>query len=207
MTRALGRRWHLAACALVFAPLLAGAATRTGGTAAADQAFAHLADQYFDVFYLPNNPTAATSYGIHEYDGKLEDFSRAGIDAEVKALKSWEVRVGAVDPASLSLFVRGDRDLVLNNIRSSLLTLQAIRPWEKNPDFYSSGITSSAFTLMERRFAPPETRLRDLISRERQMPGALQAARANLKNPPKIYTEIALEQLPGLIQFFRHDVP
>ena len=207
MTRALGRRWHLAACALVFAPLLAGAATRTGGTAAADQAFAHLADQYFDVFYLPNNPTAATSYGIHEYDGKLEDFSRAGIDAEVKALKSWEVRVGAVDPASLSLFVRGDRDLVLNNIRSSLLTLQAIRPWEKNPDFYSSGITSSAFTLMERRFAPPETRLRDLISRERQMPGALLAARANLKDPPKIYTEIALEQLPGLIQFFRHDVP
>ncbi|MBN8736078.1 MAG: DUF885 domain-containing protein [Xanthomonadales bacterium] len=207
MTRGWGKRWHLAACALVFAPLLAGAATKPAGTAAADQAFAHLADQYFDTFYLPTNPSAATSYGIHEYDGKLEDFSRAGIDAEVKALESWKARVGAVDPASLSLYVRGDRDLVLNNIRSSLLTLQAIRPWEKNPDFYSSGITSSAFTLMERRFAPPETRLRDLVSRERQMPGALRAARANLKNPPKIYTEIALEQLPGLIQFFRHDVP
>lgn len=207
MTRGWGKWWQLAACALVFAPLLAGAATKPGGTAAADQAFAHLADRYFDTFYLPTNPSAATSYGIHAYDGKLEDFSRAGIDAEVEALKSWEARVGAIDPASLSLYVRGDRDLVLNNIRSSLLTLQAIRPWEKNPDFYSSGITSSAFTLMERKFAPPETRLRDLISRERQMPGALLAARANLKDPPKIYTEIALEQLPGLIRFFRHDVP
>ena len=206
MAHGLNKWCRVAAWALLFAPLWAGAAV-PADTVAADQAFAKLADQYFDAFYLPTNPSAATSYGVHEYDGKLEDFSRAGIASEVKALKGWEQRVAAVDPASLSLFVRGDRDLVLNSIRSSLLTLQSIRPWEKNPDFYSSGITSSAFTLMERKFAPPETRLRDLISRERQMPAALLAARANLKNPPKIYTEIALEQLPGLIQFFRHDVP
>src|SRR5262249_47256890 len=32
-------------------------------------------------------------------------------------------------------------------------------------------------------------------------------ARENLKNPPKIYTEIAIEQLPGIAQFFEHDVP
>jgi len=206
MAHGLNKWCRVAAWALLFAPLWAGAAV-PADTVAADQAFAKLADQYFDAFYLPTNPSAATSYGVHEYDGKLEDFSRAGIASEVKALKGWEQRVAAVDPASLSLFVRGDRDLVLNSIRSSLLTLQSIRPWEKNPDFYSSGITSSAFTLMERKFAPPETRLRDLISRERQMPAALLAARANLRNPPKIYTEIALEQLPGLIQFFRHDVP
>jgi uncharacterized protein (DUF885 family) len=206
MTRGLGNGWWLALFVLLFAPCVAGAA-KPADMAASDRAFAQLADQYFDTFYLPTNPSAATSYGVHEYDGKLEDYSRAGIDVEVKALKGWEQRVAAVDPASLSLYVRGDRDLVLNNIRSALLTLQSIRPWEKNPDFYSSGITSSAFTLMERKFAPPETRLRDLISRERQMPAALLAARANLVNPPKIYTEIALEQLPGLISFFQHDVP
>ena len=206
MTRELGRKWRPAIWALLFVPWLAGAAT-THVDATADQAFTRLADQYFDAFYLPTNPSAATSYGVHKYDGKLEDYSIAGFESEVKALKTWEQRIATIDPASLSLYIRGDRDLVLNNIRSTLLTLQAIRPWEKNPDFYSSGITSSAFTLMERKFAPPETRLRDLISRERQMPAALLAARANLKNPPKIYTRIALEQLPGLIEFFRHDVP
>ncbi|HET7223943.1 MAG TPA: DUF885 domain-containing protein [Rhodanobacteraceae bacterium] len=206
MTRELGRKWRPAIGILLFVPWLAGAATTHVG-ATADQAFTRLADQYFDAFYLPTNPSAATGYGVHRYDGKLEDYSIAGIESRVKALKTWEQRVAAIDPASLSLYIRGDRDLVLNNIRSMLLTLQAIRPWEKNPDFYSSGITSSAFTLMERKFAPPETRLRDLISRERQMPAALLAARANLKNPPKIYTQIALEQLPGLIEFFQHDVP
>jgi uncharacterized protein (DUF885 family) len=39
------------------------------------------------------------------------------------------------------------------------------------------------------------------------MPALLAAARVNLKNPPKIYTEIAIEQLPDIISFFQNDVP
>jgi len=79
--------------------------------------------------------------------------------------------------------------------------------WEKNPDLYSSGITSSAFTIMSRTFAPQEVRLKALISREHAMPKVLMDARENLRNPPKIYTEVAIEQLPGIASFFEHDVP
>jgi hypothetical protein len=39
------------------------------------------------------------------------------------------------------------------------------------------------------------------------MPAILDEARQNLKNPPRIYTEIALEQLPDIISFFQTDVP
>ena len=39
------------------------------------------------------------------------------------------------------------------------------------------------------------------------MPAALEAARLNLRNPPRIYTEIALQQLPGIAGFFEKDVP
>lgn len=198
------------ACALVLAlPLCSAtcaAQPAAADTASADQAFTHLADQYFDTYYFPTNPSAATSDGFHEWDGKLEDYSRAGVAANVKALKQWEARVSAVDPKTLGQFVQGDRELMLNNIRSTLLTLQTVKPWQKNPDNYSSGITSSAFTLMERKFASPETRLRALIAREKQMPAALADARKNLDNPPQIYTQIALEQLPGLVDFFQHDV-
>ncbi len=88
-----------------------------------------------------------------------------------------------------------------------MLELETIRGWEKDPDNYSSGIAGSAFSLMERRFAPPDDRLRSLIAREKLMPAALMAARTNLKNPPRIYTEIALEQLPDIISFFENDVP
>jgi hypothetical protein len=173
----------------------------------ADSAFLKLANEYFDTYYFPTYPTLATQLGIHTYDNQIEDYSKAGIDHDINALKKFEERVSKVNPSQLSLQIQGDRDLVLNDIRSQLLTLQRIQPWQKNPDYYSSGITSSAFVIMERKFAPPEDRLRALIAREKLMPGVLQEAHHLLKNPPKIYTQIALEQLPGLISFFQKDVP
>src|SRR5579864_9443636 len=33
------------------------------------------------------------------------------------------------------------------------------------------------------------------------------AAHYNLSNPPKIYTQIAIQQMPGIIDFFQKDVP
>ena len=149
-----------------------------------------LTDRYFDEYYFPFNPTAATAAGIHNYDDKLEEYSKAGYGARISTLKKFQAEFQKLpaDP---------NRDLVLSNIRAVLLELETIRMWEKNPDLYSSGITSSAFVIMSRTFAPPEERLKSLIARERQMPKVLADARANLKNPPKIYTEVAIEQLPG----------
>ena len=166
-----------------------------------------LADDYFDHFYFPSNPTTATIDGIHRYDDRLEDFGRAEVDRQVKALQGYERRLQAVNPAALSERVRGDRELLLSNVRSSLLTLQVIRPWEKDADSYSSGISEGALALMERDFAPLDERLRLLCARERLMPAALRAARANLRNPPRVYTEIAIEQLPWIISFFEDDLP
>jgi len=39
------------------------------------------------------------------------------------------------------------------------------------------------------------------------MPQVLAQAHLNLKNPPKVYTRFAIEQLPGIISFFQKDVP
>jgi uncharacterized protein (DUF885 family) len=159
-----------------------------------------LTDRFFDEYYFPYNPTGATSAGIHKYDDKLEDYSRKGVDARVAALKKFEAEFAKL-PAD------ADRDLVLNNIRAGLLELETVRMWEKNPDTYSSGISGSAFTIMSRTFASQDVRLKSLIARERLMPQVLKDARANLKNPPKIYTEVAIEQLPGIASFFENDVP
>ncbi|HEY4362772.1 MAG TPA: DUF885 domain-containing protein [Bryobacteraceae bacterium] len=159
-----------------------------------------LYDRFFDEYYFPNNPTTATSSGIHKYDGKLEDTSAAANAKHVAELKKWEAQFVKLPPGD-------DRDMVLNSIRASLLELESVRQWQKNPDNYSSGITSSAFTIMSRKFAAPEVRLKSLIERERHMPQALVDARANLKNPPRIYTEVAIEQIPGNIEFFQNDVP
>jgi len=169
--------------------------------------FRALADQYFSNVVFHFGPTGATALGFHQYDTNLEDYSRAGVDAEIAALKEYEWKFDDFPAAGLDESTLGDLAIMRDNVRAGLLELETIRGWEKNPDNYSSGITNSAFVLMERDFAPADERLRSLIAREKQMPAVFAAARENLKNPPRIYTEIALEQLPGIIDFFQHDVP
>jgi uncharacterized protein (DUF885 family) len=171
--------------------------------------FDRVSDEYFDQVYFKYSPTGGTINGLHQYDNQLENFSRPSIDAEIVALRRFEQRFDAIhgDAAALDPVTRGDREIVLGTIRSQLLTLETIRPWEKNADNYSSACANGAFTLMERKFAPPDDRLRSVIAREKQMPALLEAARVNLKNPPHIYTEIAIEQLPDIITFFQRDVP
>jgi uncharacterized protein (DUF885 family) len=173
------------------------------------QQFAKVSDEYFDQVYFHFAPTNGTLAGYHQYDGQLEGYSRKNIDAEIAALKSFEKRIQAIHPdaAAGDFIPRSDREMVLANIRSTLLTLETIRPWEKNADNYSSTCANGAFVLMERKFASPDERLRSLIAREKQMPALLDDARVNLKNPPRIFTEIAIEQLPGIVSFFEHDVP
>src|SRR5580704_241290 len=131
------------------------------------QTFNYVADQYFSDVYFRFAPTAGTNAGLHQYDTQLEDYSATGVQREIAALHAYEKKVEAINPSALDASVAADREILLNNIRSRLLTLEVIRSWEKNPDIYSSGITNSVFVLMERPYASTNTRLHAAVEREK----------------------------------------
>ena len=165
-----------------------------------------LADDFIDQ-YLAFGPTASTQIGIHSHDSELEDYSPSSIAKQIAWLQQFEKRVLAFDPKTLNATDAADRELLLNSIRGNLLELQAVRTFVKNPDSYSSGAANSVYVIMSRKFASPDERLRSVVAREKQFSRFFADARANLKNVPRIYTEIALEQLPGTIGFFEKDLP
>lgn len=167
-----------------------------------DAAFTALAGEYLEDVYR-RQPTQATYLGIHKYDGQLDDYSRQGVTEAVAAARGFRSRVAAVETGTLSESNQLDREQLLRAIDSRVLTLDVIRPWAKDPDTYSSGITNTAYLMIKRAYAPPAERLRLLIAREKAMPGALAEARKNLENPPKISTEIAIDQVGGSQDFFK----
>jgi len=152
-------------------------------------------------------PTQATYLGIHKYDAKLEDYSREAVAETLDAARRLRSRVEAVNPAALSIDNQLDREQLLHSLESRILTLDVIRPWAKDPDSYSSGITNTAYIMIKRAFAPPAERLRLLIEREKAMPGVLQHARKNLDSAPRIYVEIAIEQIDSNRDLFKDAVP
>src|SRR5690349_18179718 len=105
----------------------------------------------------PITPSAATTNGFHQWDAQLEDLSQPAVQRQVTALRRFEREIADF---------RGqapDRDLLLSHIHSSLLALESIRMWEKNPDAYSSAASNGAFVIMSRNFAPPDARLESVI--------------------------------------------
>ena len=152
--------------------------------------------------YDQRHPTQATYLGIHTFDDRLEDYSRQGVTDEIAANRGFRERVAAIDSRTLSASNQLDHEQLLRAIDSRLLTLEAVRPWAREPDSYSGGLTRTAYIMIKREFAPPEVRLRQLIAREKAMPAALAEARKNLENPPRISTEIAIEQMDGNRGFF-----
>jgi uncharacterized protein (DUF885 family) len=168
----------------------------SGNAAFDDVSRAYLEDMY------QRQPTSATYLGIHKYNDRLDDYSRKAVDDAAVSARQFRGRVAAIDAASLSPERQLDREQLLRAIDSRLLSLEVLRPWAVDPDSYSSGLTQTAYVMIKRNFAPPEERLRQLIAREKAMPAALAHARTNLQNPPKIYTEIAIEQMDGNRGFF-----
>ena len=198
------KKKHLLGLVLMTATTLTAQHLSADGAA---QTFDYLTAQYFEQIYFHYNPTSGTSAGKHEYDTQLEDYSAAAAQKQAAALHDFEKKLLAIDPSALDAVPAADYQILLNNVRGTLLQLEVIRVWEKNPDNYSSGPTNSIFTIMERPYAPVNARLRSAVEREKQIPQVLVEARKNLKNPPRIYTEIAIEQIDGNISFFEHDVP
>jgi uncharacterized protein (DUF885 family) len=172
----------------------------------APAAFNQLVDDYFD-FYFQFHPTAGTQAGLHQYDTKLEDSSLPEINAEIDGLLKFRKQFASIPGSQLSPEAEGDLEILTSSIESRLLELQSIQMWKKDPDAYVSDLSYSIFMIMRRNFAPQADRLRSVIARERQIPRVLDEARQNISNPPKVYTEVALQQMPDNIKFFQNDVP
>lgn len=184
----------------------ARSADQDQGAVSGDDSFRQLASEILEFTY-EGDPSNATYLGIHKYDNRIRDYSAAGVKADVEKIKAFQTRLDAIDPADLSEEAQLDLEQVKHTLDGMLLRDDVIRPWAKDPDTYSSGITNDAYVIISRTFAPPEDRLKSLIARLKAMPNALAEARKNLDNPPRIYTEIAIEQLDGNRAFFEQDVP
>jgi uncharacterized protein (DUF885 family) len=203
-------RTHLSrttsAAALALALALSALAAPAARAASAPRAYAAIVDAYFDDYFAAH-PSQATDVGFHQYDAKLEDISAAAHESNRARLRKYLAELEAVDAKRLPLSDRDDLEMLESSIRAQLLEEETVRMWRRNPDIYSSLVTGSVFSLMKRDFAPVDERLRSVVAREELAPALLTAARGVLADAPKIYTEVAIQQLPDIAEFFRTSVP
>ncbi len=179
--------------------------TRNQGADATAARFAALSQRYLDE-YAVSHPVTATDWGIHTYDHALRDLSAAGIEARVRQARALLTEVEALERSALRGPAYHDHRLLEYALRAELLELEEERAWQKNPMVYNGEIASGAASLVDRDFAPLPERLRALIARLDAIPAVLAAARANLRDVPKLFAETSIELTRGTVSFLKTDL-
>ncbi len=165
-----------------------------------DPAFARFVDDYFDSRFA-SRPTEGTSAGFHQYDARMPDLSRAAIAKRIGELKSLLTRLQVFDRGKLPFDDAIDAAAIEGQIRSALLDLETLRMWEKNPMQYAGLAGFAVYDLMKRDFAPAPERLRSAVARIRAVPAICEAGKANVGNPPKEFTALAIRMAKGATGF------
>jgi uncharacterized protein (DUF885 family) len=168
--------------------------------------FESFVKSYYDGEYAAH-PVAATSAGIHDYDGKVDDMSAAGQARNDARLHEALAALAGMNPQQLSPGDRDDREVLMGRIKGTLLDDETIKYWRKDPSRYSRVATLAVFELVHRDFAPLAERLRAAIAREREVPAVLAAGKLNIEHPPRAFVEIALRGIAGSINFYRDGAP
>jgi uncharacterized protein (DUF885 family) len=155
--------------------------------------------------YLGAHPLEGTALGLHEYDGKITDYSRLALDAELSRLRRFDDRLSKFDPGKLSPRQSIDLRILQAAVKKDLFEMQDMSVFERNPMVYARAADVNVY--IKRNFASLEDRVRSLVAIESQIPNILIAARTNLNDVvPKPYVELAIQIAKGSADFLKKDL-
>jgi uncharacterized protein (DUF885 family) len=175
----------------------------TTGSPETDAAFEKVAQDYIKGF-LAWRPQAGTALGFHEYDGRVTDFSRASLDAELARLKEFEKKLSAIQIETLTCRKAYDYRILQGAIRREIFGFEKMQIFSRNPMTYTS---LDVNIYIKRNFASLENRVKSIISILNQAPNIMAAARANLEESlPRPQIETAIDEAEGGAKFLAGDL-
>jgi hypothetical protein len=168
--------------------------------------FPHFVDDYLAYLYEAL-PSQASLDGVHLHDDLLEDLSRSAVETHIRALAGFGRRLQQIDPLLHLPAERVEHAIVAANIGARIHDLEAIRAWERNPQIYAETLGTSLATQALFDYAPEPERARRVVSKLRQAPRLVEAARDNIRDCPGIFIKIGLETWRGVLTFVEADLP
>lgn len=180
------------------------AATSACAVQTPDAEYEAVAEEYIKGYFAAR-PLLATSLGLHEYDGRITDYSRLALDAELSRLKRFDDRLSKFDVDKLSQRQSIDLRILQAAVRNEIFQRQDMAIYERNPMVYARAADVNVY--VKRNFAPIEDRVRSIVAIEAQVPNIVIAAKTNLDRVlPKPYVELAIQIARGSADFLRKNL-
>ncbi|MGI9375533.1 MAG: DUF885 domain-containing protein [Tsuneonella suprasediminis] len=149
------------------------------------------------------DPAFAVYQGDHDYDGKLPDWSEAGLNARAAFLKQTIADANAF--TGLSKDQAFERDYLVSVLRGQLFWLTDADAPHSNPTWYiGGGLDPNVY--VSRNYADKATRMKAMIAFFDGIPKAAAHIRANLRTPlPKSFVEMGIAGFGGFADYYKGD--
>ena len=167
--------------------------------AAADARFDQFKKQFILDFWR-QNPDYASAVGFHKYDSLLVIPNEAQRRGDAAFIAKNLGALGSFGVDSLSPNNQIDLHLLTNELRSERWYADTLRSWQWNPASYNLG--ASVGDLLNGRYYPLARRLRNISDKLAQAPAYYAAAQANIHQPTREHTQLAVQQNEGGLAVF-----
>ncbi|MBM3777216.1 MAG: DUF885 domain-containing protein [Acidimicrobiia bacterium] len=168
--------------------------------------FPHFVDDYLSYLYEVY-PGRASLDGVHLHDDLLENLSRSGIDAHIRALAGFSRRLYQIDATALQAVEQVEHQIVAARLEAEMFELEQVRTLERSPHVYADILAASLASQTMFAYAPEAERARRTLSKLRQLPALVQAARDNVREPAGILVKVGLDTWRGVLRLIERDLP
>jgi uncharacterized protein (DUF885 family) len=154
-------------------------------------------DRYFALY-----PNDAVYQGAHRFDGRLPDWSEAGLKAKADFLH--KTIADARGYTGLSKADAFERDYWISVAEGKLFFLEDADQPHRNPAYYTSALDPNVY--ISREYADKPTRMKALTRFFDQVPGAAANIRANLQAPlPASFVKFGIAAFDGFADYYEKD--
>ncbi|MCU0718347.1 MAG: DUF885 domain-containing protein [Pirellula sp.] len=153
------------------------------------------------------HPMFATQQGMREYDGQMDDLSpEARLQDTQRDQEVLTELSKKFDRTKLSRNEQIDLEIWENYLRYRIWQAKNIDDFSNDPRIYLLYCSDSVFSLFTQSTLPQHKNVENAASRIAHIPKIIAAAKASIKNPPQILTEVAIKRTDGAISFYEKDI-
>jgi len=152
------------------------------------------------------HPTAAQSFGLHEYDGRLPDFSAKAVAKRVADVRSQARDLRAIRRDALSPEERLDHGILVAMLDDEVFDFNVMQLHRIFPPFHLW--RTNVVNYLLRSYAPLETRMRAVARLLEQVPRFVDRMRATLRRSiPDTCYEVGEQACEGIIESYEKELP
>jgi uncharacterized protein (DUF885 family) len=160
-----------------------------------DRSFDSLSNQFLNALWRIDSESAIYA-GKYDTAAMLTVPDRAEQAKELAFIDEWKQKFGGINASQLSARQRTDLALLINKLDSDRFRLTTLKEFEWNPASYN--VAGPIDLILNTEYAAQPQRLRTLLKRIASIPAYYDAARANIVNPTREHTRLAIAQAPGV---------